>query len=1484
MNSPHDATASSSAGVQGRTNGVDPTGPDATKSAHDETAAGELEGPSERWWLDPALAQLAFGSSTSHSHGGGSQHGHLALDLPQMLELDLDDAAQRDFGDYELREVIGRGGMGVVYRAHQRSLDREVALKLLSAGLWASSEYVATLRREAQHAALLQHPNIVTVYEIGEYHGLIYYAMQLFGGNSLAVRLQQEGRLPPRIAAQLLLSVAEALDYAHRLGVLHLDLKPGNVLLDEDGTPRIADFGLARRLSIAGDVDNERVSGTPSYMAPEQAQVGSGKLNRATDVWGLGALLYEMLTGKPPFEGGQAREVLAKVEHEPVRPPRELVAEIPPDLNAICMRCLAKQPAQRYASARELVDDLGRFLDGRVVSVRPLNMAQRLGRWARRDPRLALTGALAALSLLVGLIATTNQWRRAQASAAASSALLWESRREAALHLQQDGKGWDALPRLMANIGEEQRAGRPDLVQLERRRIGMLLDQGAVLIDQTTIADAKPMAAELSDDGSVLAVGLNDQTVRWYDAATLRERGRIDLADRPTSDGQPRVPLLLRFINRHRLLVTQDWLSNKAAPSTDDSWLVDLDKGRVIDPPAAFAGFASASYSPDGRYAVLHDRRGHAQCWQLDPWRACSPLASGIAHNQPWRIGRDGRYAVTLSTSPRALLFRDVHDLGHVQQTITPPGNTGIAAWQESDNGRWLALGDFEGRMYLLDLQTKAIRQLPTPRSREITWLAFSEDDAWLAAVTWDGYAYAFDVASGNPLIAGQMQQDFVPQRVEVSRHQRLLVVSGGGQAYGPSRSDTALWRLPEPGARASPATRIGLPPTGHANAGRYPIGWSRPTGLLASAGMEGQVQLWRLPQSPQLPARAAHQIPEQLQFDGRHVVDVEWNRVRLVTNAGVGITRWLALPQPPGFAELVDGGRTLIITTGPELRIYDARSMQLRFPPLPLPASPQRLLASTDGARVATTYGIAGRERFEEQLLIHDTHAGRRLPGSVLLPGSLRQLAFSADHARLLVVGAPATATWVYATDTLKRIGDYPNDEFQPVNAAAFARDQRDILLLTTASENSLGEDSLLRWDPVADVVRERRALGSARPVTVVATGVGPFVAGVEVELIDPGGAHARQPRRLALDDSEGAVAVSADGRLVARAFQRNVQVLDLATADNVGPPLAADIPPMDVVAQLAFSPDGTQLLARTQYGYWLRWPMAPNVRPLPELAAELGRQGIETGSPHAPSARSREERMALRARDPGPWPRPESRPSPPIARWLDGLPIPARTPGTSPLLLDLTAAYDFGPETVLNTYFSVLPSLRPRPVGVQRIAGVDYDVRGMVQVGAPNQTNAGIPVPAVPVAALHLLMTVSTPIPIPDVETVAQVRLHYRDGSQAVLPIRTQREVPGYSPHDRPVPLAWAQFRGVSSVAATTGAGDLVLSAPRLVNPHPERLIRSLDLELGPTGAVNTSLYLGITVEPVISSAVLRNTSMPGATPEPSPIATSSITGRSP
>jgi hypothetical protein len=356
------------------------------------------------------LADLAFGSQTHVVDASRP----LAWLSPEELDIDLSDPVQRRFGDYELLEKIGMGGMGVVYRARQHGLDRDVALKLLAAGPWASDEFVERFRREARSAARMQHPNIVEIYEFGHREGLNYFSMRLIDGESLAQRLAKTAAMPARAAAALLRTLAEAMDYAHRLGVLHLDLKPANVLLTSEGTPLIADFGLARRID-AGHEGNAEISGTPSYMAPEQAQLESHPLSACTDIYGLGAVLYECLTGRAPFLGGDSQAVLTRVVSEAPPNPRVLRPEIPPDLEAICLKCLEKDPSQRYPSARAMADDLGRFIEGRPVSVRPLGAWQRARRWCRREPRLALALAVAAAALVVGVAATTWPWRQAVA-------------------------------------------------------------------------------------------------------------------------------------------------------------------------------------------------------------------------------------------------------------------------------------------------------------------------------------------------------------------------------------------------------------------------------------------------------------------------------------------------------------------------------------------------------------------------------------------------------------------------------------------------------------------------------------------------------------------------------------------------------------------------------------------------------------------------------------------------------------------------------------------------------------------------------------------------------------------------------------------------------------------------------------------------------------------------------------------------------------
>ena len=366
---------------------------------------GSFRNALSHWWLGPAVARAAFDDATIDTTAGRDA---------QPARIDLSDPTQCDFGDYELIEEIGRGGMGVVYRARQRGLDREVALKLLSAGPWASEALIEVLRNEAQYAARLQHPNIVVVHAMGERAGLVFYAMQLVPGRSLSQRLDTEGPMPPREAARMLRTIAEAVDYAHRLDVLHLDLKPGNILVEADDTPHIADFGLARGLEQA--FEEERVSGTPGYMAPEQARPGSAPLSPATDVWALGAVLYEMLTGYPPFEGEDAEHTLRLLLDGTVRRPSRDAA-VPADLEAICLHCLQKDPAQRYPSARALADDLGRFLEGRAVSVRRLNLFQRCVHWARREPKVAIAAGFAAAVLTVGLATSLWLWRRAETSA-----------------------------------------------------------------------------------------------------------------------------------------------------------------------------------------------------------------------------------------------------------------------------------------------------------------------------------------------------------------------------------------------------------------------------------------------------------------------------------------------------------------------------------------------------------------------------------------------------------------------------------------------------------------------------------------------------------------------------------------------------------------------------------------------------------------------------------------------------------------------------------------------------------------------------------------------------------------------------------------------------------------------------------------------------------------------------------------------------------
>src|SRR5947208_802834 len=325
-----------------------------------------------------------------------------------------------DFGDYELLKEIGRGGQGVVYRARQKSLNRTVALKMIGLGHWATEAHLKRFRREAEAAASLEHPGIVPIHEVGEREGTCYFSMGFIEGDQLDEVVRREP-MPVRRAAELIAKVARTVHYAHEHHILHRDIKPGNILLDAEGEPHLTDFGLARLVETESTITRTmEVLGTPSYMAPEQAVGNDAAITSTTDVYGLGAVLYQLLTGHPPFAGGTTFETVRLVLDTEPRQPRLLNPKIDRDLNTICLKCLDKDPQRRYASALALAEDLERWLKHEPIRARRTGLFTRGRKWLRRSPSIAV---MAAMLLVLAVPLGVMIWRtESERSATSNSA------------------------------------------------------------------------------------------------------------------------------------------------------------------------------------------------------------------------------------------------------------------------------------------------------------------------------------------------------------------------------------------------------------------------------------------------------------------------------------------------------------------------------------------------------------------------------------------------------------------------------------------------------------------------------------------------------------------------------------------------------------------------------------------------------------------------------------------------------------------------------------------------------------------------------------------------------------------------------------------------------------------------------------------------------------------------------------------------------
>ncbi len=631
----------------------------------------------------------------------------------------------RYFGDYAITRELARGGMGVVFEARQLSLNRKVALKMILAGQLAHETDVKRFYTEAEAAANLDHPGIVPIFEVGQHEGQHYFSMGFVEGQSLSQRLT-DGPLPPREAAALMAAVADAIDYAHQCGVIHRDLKPGNILLDQKGNPRVTDFGLAKKLEgDSGLTGSGQIMGTPSYMPPEQAGGKRAAVGPAADVYALGATLYALITGRPPFQAATAMDtVLQVISDEPV-PPRRLNPSIPRDLETISLKCLEKEPDRRYANAAAMAADLRRFLTGEPIAARPVTRLERLAKWARRKPTLAAAYTLGLLAVLLGGLGgmAVWQWRAA------------ERARDTAKSAQDEAEG-------QRDLADAARS------EADKARVA---EQSARVAEQKARAEAERQRDKFErfDYGRTIQVAHQELRENNVPATlALLDSTRADLRGWEW-----------RYVHRlcHSSLLTlkgRDWTVTSASFSPDSSRIVtgsndetakvwDAKSGAVVLTLERAGGaniVTSASFSPDGSRIVTVDNDNTAKVWDAMSGAEVLTLKGHTSRVTSASFSPDSSRIVTASWDNTARVWdaksRDVlltlrHTSRVYSSSFSPDGSRIVTA-----SGNEAQVWDAKSDAALLTLKG---------HTREVNSASFSPDGSRIVTGSEDGTAQVWD-------------------------------------------------------------------------------------------------------------------------------------------------------------------------------------------------------------------------------------------------------------------------------------------------------------------------------------------------------------------------------------------------------------------------------------------------------------------------------------------------------------------------------------------------------------------------------------------------------------------------------------------------------------------------------------------------------------------------------------------------------------------